>query len=77
MAVRLSIEKAENCSMCSTSVVSQHNDVKRMLVPGNSQVPSGQFQVLTYALRGIFTLLLQEGVIVPFLQGMNQVVFDT
>ena len=48
-----------------------------MLVPGITQVPPGQFQVLTYALRGIFTLLQQEGVIVPFLQAINQVVFDT
>jgi len=49
----------------------------QFFVPGISQVPSVQFQVLTYALRGIFTLLLQEEVIVPFLHGMHLVVFDT
>jgi|SaaInlV_125m_DNA_1040241.scaffolds.fasta_scaffold07463_4 hypothetical protein len=48
-----------------------------MLVPEYTNLPYGQFQVLTYAFRGVFTLLQQEAVIVPFLHGMNQVVFDT
>jgi len=37
--------------MFSASVASQHNDVKGMLVPENSNLPYGQFQVLTYAFR--------------------------
>ena len=49
----------------------------RVLVPENSNLPYGQFQVLPYAFRGIFTLLQQEGLMVPFLHGMHQVVVDT
>jgi len=52
-------------------------DVKGVLVPENSNLPYGQFQVLPYAFRGIFTLLQQEGLMVPFLHGMHLVVFDT
>ena len=36
MSVQISIENAENGSTCSAPVVSQHNDVKGMLVPGNN-----------------------------------------
>jgi hypothetical protein len=43
-----------------------------MLVPENSNLPYVKFLVLTYAFSGIFTLLQQEGLIVPFLHGMHR-----
>jgi hypothetical protein len=47
-------------------------DVRWMLVPENSNLPYVKFLVLTYAFSGIFTLLQQEGLIVPFLHWMHR-----